>query len=154
MSRSAASGGRHRLGIQRWHADDARRHAQLLLGGEQRLQAGELARLGGGADDVGGGFLVIDAPGHAHHHDDRLGLVADRGEGVFQRALGTVLADRGIDIGDQSRVVEGEGGVVGIFGGADHADDRRGNGADGTGTVIDFGDAHPVMVLVECHETS
>ncbi|MNC41646.1 hypothetical protein D3C75_904200 [compost metagenome] len=73
---------------------------------------------------------------------------------LLEVALAARFGDGNRQVGDQHGFVEGEVGGVRVFAGADHADHRRGDGADGAGALVDFHDAHAVVKLVQCHRFS
>lgn len=143
--------GSDRLGIQARRAEDARYHAQAGLGGKQGLHAGVLAIGADAADDraVGRGFILARL--HSHHNGRGVGLVGDRLQAGGQRTASASLTDGGLNVGDEYRRIEREGGGVGVVGGGYQADDRGGDGANGAGPVVDLLDPDTVMVLVSGH---
>src|SRR5699024_12684855 len=120
---NAAGGGGDVVGVEARRADDARAHAGLVLGRQQRLQAGFPALVVDRADDVGGGLAGVGALFDAHDDDDRVGLVGDGGERGLERAGGADLADGIVDVGDEHGLIEREVGGGGFGRGADEADE-------------------------------
>lgn len=98
--------GGHRQGIQARHTEDARAHAQLRLGREQRLEASVVAARGGRTDDVADGLRRIFALGYPHHHRDRAGLVGDGIQAAGERALTAGLAAGSQHVGEQYGLVQ------------------------------------------------
>ncbi|MNT02533.1 hypothetical protein D3C72_1370340 [compost metagenome] len=113
----------------------------------QRLEAGIVAILGNGADDVGYQLLLGQRFGHAHHDGGGVDGVCNQLQVAGQGTGGTGFTYGGLHVGEQHRSVEGKGGHVGIVCGADHANHRGGDGADGASAIVDFDDANAVMVI-------
>ncbi len=129
------------------HSQDARRDAKTVAGGQQRLHAGVPAGRVGGADQVGRGLCLGRTTGDAHHDRERVRLVGDGVERAGKRAFVAGLADVGLRVGQQDGGIEREGGHVGIVGGADDAGHGGLDGANGARAVVEFNDAHAVVVI-------
>lgn len=129
------------------HSQDARRDAEAVAGGQQRLHAGVAAGRVGGADQVGRGLGLGLATGDAHHDRERVGLVGDGVERAGERAFVAGLADVGLRVRQQDGRVEREGRRVGIVSGADDAGHGGLDGADRARAVVEFNNAHAVVVV-------
>jgi hypothetical protein len=128
------------LHVEPGGAEDARLHAELALGGAQRLQAGVRSGVAGhAADHVAGGLGLVGALGHAHHHHERGDLVEDgvhhQGAGAAAVANSVQLGGLGAVAGNEHRGVEGERLVLaaGEGGGGDRLSDAAAVGAGAVG---------------------
>jgi hypothetical protein len=137
------------LRLKAGRAQDLGLDAQLRLRGEQGLHAGLRALGGGRADHVAGGGRIIGPFGHAHHDQDRAGLVGNRAQRAGERAGKPGLADGGLDIGHEDRAVEREGIGISVGRGGDKAEDRGGNSGQRPGAGADLGQGD---TMFEGHE--
>jgi hypothetical protein len=87
--------------------------------------------------------------GHAHHDQDRAGLVGNRAQRAGERAGKPGLADGGLDIGHEDRAVEREGIGISVGRGGDKAEDRGGNSGQRPGAGADLGQGD---TMFEGHE--
>ncbi|CAH0222235.1 hypothetical protein SRABI106_01990 [Rahnella aquatilis] len=139
--------GRDLLIIQSRHAENTRLYAEFSLRGQQGFHAGIHAGVVRTAYDVGGGFRFGFTLCDAHHDNNRFSLVSNSHQGGAQRAGFTGLTGGGQYVGNEHRRIQREGRRIGILAGADHPNDGGGNGGDNAGAVIDFNNAHTVMII-------
>jgi hypothetical protein len=137
------------LRLKAGRAQDLGLDAQLRLRGEQGLHAGLRALGRGRADHVAGGGGVISSFGHAHHDQDRAGLVGNRA----QRA-GSVPASPALPMAVSISVTRtgrssGNGIGIGVGRGGDKAEDRGGNSGQRPGAGADLGQGD---TMFEGHE--
>ncbi|VAU68960.1 Uncharacterised protein [Klebsiella pneumoniae] len=130
------------------HTENARLNAELRLSRKQSLNARLFPFSRYAADNIGGGFLFGFALRHAHDNGHRFCLVGNRIQRAGQRAGIARLAAGGQYISQQYRLIEGKHGRIGIIAGADHAHDGGTHRGNGSGAVVDFNNAHPVVVIL------
>ena len=130
------------------HAENTRLDAELRLRRKQRFHACFFTVSGHAADNVGGGFRFGFALRHAHNDGHGFSLVCNRIQRTGQRAGLSRFAAGGQHIGQQNRLVEGKHRRISIIAGADHAHDGGAHRGNGSGALVDFNNAHPVVVIL------
>ena len=130
------------------HAENARLDAELRLRRKQRFHARLFTVSGHAADNVGGGFRFGFALRHTYNDGHGFSLVCNRIQRTGQRAGLARFTAGGQHIGQQNRLIEWKHGRISIIAGAYHAHNGGAHRGNGSGALVDFNNAHAVVVVL------